>query len=1128
MEGIIKDITTQDIIISIDNSIYSLPTRIYDKYSFLVGDKVEGEINIDKNYIEYFEPKHPLYNFGEVYEFQIKDIFTKNDKNIIVVLDCYNNTINVYGLKWQKKEIFTKSTLKCEIVGFTFGRPKLKDVDFWHPFYEVGKEYKFDFLGVVTKPRLNGEKIDLIQLKGLDGCIHETPPIPSQFGHKFKPHQLKCKIISISYFIKLQQTEFIDPYFSKIEHILNCDGQLIAKNFYSLKDDLKLNSNAYELFKQYESNSSLWTITYCNKILPDKIFTYVNRFDFKSAITAIDILLKIESWILNSGLLDSFKREETKTTIKLKSETFIGKFEKMKKSFELIQSNEFDVESIEDINDKLLITAYYLRFNKIELIDFRQLFLSLKNIIQLARNSYVDHVKLNSLISLLEVQKNQLKKDELEIDFAIGKYKRVPFSNEKDLVVYLRYTVIQIYSLDLIDEKTRRNLYLSEFYKYLSIHYETDSEKRNCLKLAFYFCTDIECCVSLDVNYLINFNDLKYLSQLISSDISLLKNKENEDEWKKITRLKVTNDIIHVKFTKREKYGFIGDYNGIKCVLPSTNILSTNLKRFGESTCEIILSVFVVETFYNFNIILVKECNPSQIGYHFENLLSNKIEIGDIIKARVKAIDSYGVFLSTFAGEGLLHISNITDYFNIDFPLNKLFEIDEEFYVKVLNKTVVNKIEFGLKQLKGTDQENDYLNIELRIFAPELFEFEKNEATIVNSSFEIKKRLFIQGHLFEYFSDLQYDYEGKIKYLKLSKIYYSALQSSRSYFLNTYINYFDILNDIENAISKKSKFNVDEVIIKSDSLYNNLNKNTQSLEKFPSVYRLIFFLDVLRQFNNTSINSLKILFEYILGEHRQEWSNIQRVAKVVLSNNVILSEINDDDFMLKNLRIVYQFLKEGVFDIADNELERKQRELKERIAHIRNKIFNEESEKVEFKSSLIKPILDVNRSKRLRELQEKSDSKSKSEIENFIGFAAKRRIVHSAMKTLVAFANSKGGELFIGINDEGEFLGLSNDYGEIGIESRDELGKRLDEYINSYIGNSFFGLIHVSFEAIDNKDILIINVNESEEEIFLVKDENANKCSDFYIRRHSSSVKLEGKELIDYYKMKNVKLNLIN
>ena len=111
--------------------------------------------------------------------------------------------------------------------------------------------------------------------------------------------------------------------------------------------------------------------------------------------------------------------------------------------------------------------------------------------------------------------------------------------------------------------------------------------------------------------------------------------------------------------------------------------------------------------------------------------------------------------------------------------------------------------------------------------------------------------------------------------------------------------------------------------------------------------RLISFLDILRQYNDKSDDSINNLTDYILKQKCNDNPILSKVAKVVLSNNLIVSEKDDTDFVFKNLRILYQYLKDGIFDIAENESERKERELKERISHIRNKILNKESSRWE-------------------------------------------------------------------------------------------------------------------------------------------------------------------------------------
>ncbi|MBL7935178.1 MAG: putative DNA binding domain-containing protein, partial [Bacteroidia bacterium] len=955
------------------------------------------------------------------------------------------------------------------------------------------------------------------KLKGIDGCIHETPPLPSQSGHKFKPKSIKCRIVDISSYLKLEQTTNIDPYFAKIEEIVKIEPQNIQKYFYNLKGTEECTG----LFKQYESSSSLWTITYCNKILPELISNTAYNFNFREAILLTDILLNIESWIIKSGLLDSFKRSETKTQIKQKSEQYIQKYEVMKSTFDFIEKNRLDLNKLKTYKEKTLSLAYYLRFNNRELIDYNELFSCLKDLINQNKRETIGRFEINYLIDHIELQKNSLKNNELETDFKIGNYSKLPFNSHDDLNLYLKYTLIQGY---LTEKTIKKNIYLGEFYKYLSFHYLADYDKKNALKLAYQLIKSQDCCLDFNIEYLSDLNNLEYISNSFSSTLTEIQTVVNKDEWIKVLMLFNDKRTITVHLKQRTVYGYTGYYNNIYCVLPNSNINSTNLKHYNESECDIIINATIQDTYYNFSTIIVRELPLNHKEYKVENVLVKDLMIGDIINSRVKNITNYGVFLSTFAGEGLLHIQNISDLF-IDEPLHSIFKIGQEIKVCVLDKEDANKLGFGLKQLKGTPFEDDLNEIEFRIYSPGLPIQSQSSSLSIESITEINKQLYIQGHLFEYFSDLQYDFEGKIKYLKLAKIYYSAIQSSRSYFLNTYIAYFDILNGIEEALENKSIDSLNNTISQAETLHTQLEKNTKSIEKFPSIYRLIFFLDIVRQFNNTTNDSINNLTKYLLNKEYNDFPIFSKVAKVVLSNNLIVSEKNDPDFIFKNLRILYQYLKEGIFDLTENEHEIKERELKERIAQIRNKIFNEESEKVEFKSSLIKPTLDNPRNKRLTELQKRNDQKSKIEIDNLIGKPAKSRVIHSAMKTLAAFANSKGGTLFIGINDDGEFIGLKNDYDEIGQASRDELGKRLDEFIKNYIGNSFFGLVSIVFESIDRKDIIVVEVKSSEDEVFLIKDETGADCSDFYIRRHSSSVKLSGKELIEYYKWRYKKPN---
>jgi len=785
----------------------------------------------------------------------------------------------------------------------------------------------------------------------------------------------------------------------------------------------------------------------------------------------------------------------------------------MKFSFNCIESNNLDLSNLKSYRAKVLALAYYLRYNKRELITYKSLFSLLIQLVKQNKEESIGTFETNYLCEHIEYQKNVLIDDDQETDFTIGSIKKLPFGSEDDLFIYLKYTIIQAY---LQDSHVKQSIYISEFFKYLSFYFKADLDKKQCLKNSYHIINSDNCCVDFKLQYLDSLDDFEYLFSCFGAEINQLEESVNKGLWLDVIQEFNNKSTISVRLKHKKSFGYIGEYKNVYCVLPNSSINSNVLKYYNEKECDILINTIIQDTYYNFSTIIVKELPTSHKDHKLENALIKNIENGDVINCTVKNVTNFGVFLTSFAGEGLLHINNITELF-IDSPLSSIFKRGEEIKAVVLEKQKGKDISFGLKQLKNTPYEDSLNEIEFRVYSPSLIgESPMNESFGINS--ELNKQIYIQGHLFEYFSMLQYDFEGKIKYLKLAKIYYSAIQSSRSHFLNIYIGYFNILLSLEATLSQKSIEALDKTVQNSNELLSQLNKNTKSIEKFPSIFRLIFFLDILSSFNKADDKTIEKLTEYLLQRKYKDYSNLNKIAKVVLSNNLIISEVEDEDFMFKNLRILYQYLKVGVFDVSENEQEKKERELKERISQIRNKIFKEESERVEFKSSLISPILDIPRQKNLIELQKKDDSKSKNQIDNLIGKVAKHRVVHSSMKTLVAFANSKGGTLFIGINDDGEFIGLEKDYKEIGQASKDELGKRLDDYIKAYVGNSFFGLLSVEFEEIDNKDIIVVTVEPSKDEVFLLKDEKGTKCSDFYIRRHSSSVKLTGKELIEYYK----------
>jgi len=119
-----------------------------------------------------------------------------------------------------------------------------------------------------------------------------------------------------------------------------------------------------------------------------------------------------------------------------------------------------------------------------------------------------------------------------------------------------------------------------------------------------------------------------------------------------------------------------------------------------------------------------------------------------------------------------------------------------------------------------------------------------------------------------------------------------------------------------------------------------------------------------------------------------------------------------------------------------------------------------------------------------------------------------RRIEHGILKTIVAFLNTKGGNLLVGINDGGHILGLELD----SFQNDDKLGLHLTNLIKNHIGNEYLPFIKFEIIPIIDKKILLITCKESKKRVFL----KANHEEEFFVRNGPASIRLEGSSLVDY------------
>ena len=92
-----------------------------------------------------------------------------------------------------------------------------------------------------------------------------------------------------------------------------------------------------------------------------------------------------------------------------------------------------------------------------------------------------------------------------------------------------------------------------------------------------------------------------------------------------------------------------------------------------------------------------------------------------------------------------------------------------------------------------------------------------------------------------------------------------------------------------------------------------------------------------------------------------------------------------------------------------------------------------------------------------------------------------QKIENSVLKTIVAFNNSDGGLLLIGVENNNNIYGLEDDYNLAGLKDKDRFELHLKNILRSRlkIENEYIARnIEIKFENIDGKDICIVDVKK--------------------------------------------------
>lgn len=121
---------------------------------------------------------------------------------------------------------------------------------------------------------------------------------------------------------------------------------------------------------------------------------------------------------------------------------------------------------------------------------------------------------------------------------------------------------------------------------------------------------------------------------------------------------------------------------------------------------------------------------------------------------------------------------------------------------------------------------------------------------------------------------------------------------------------------------------------------------------------------------------------------------------------------------------------------------------------------------------------------------------------------ADKKIENACLKTIAAFLNSDGGVLVIGVDDDGQFLGLLQDR----FASEDKLLLHWNNLVKAHVGVEFMQLIRAQVQEIEGHQILLIQALRSPKPAFFRRENDEI----FYVRTGNGTYPLKPSEIIAY------------
>jgi type I restriction enzyme R subunit len=122
-------------------------------------------------------------------------------------------------------------------------------------------------------------------------------------------------------------------------------------------------------------------------------------------------------------------------------------------------------------------------------------------------------------------------------------------------------------------------------------------------------------------------------------------------------------------------------------------------------------------------------------------------------------------------------------------------------------------------------------------------------------------------------------------------------------------------------------------------------------------------------------------------------------------------------------------------------------------------------------------------------------------------------VTHAVLKTIAAFLNTEGGDLLIGVADDGSIVGIEADR----LDNDDKFMRHLAQVVRNGLGDRAATCIDPRIQVVDGKRVCVVSCQRSPEPVYLKwKGREADPEGDFFVRHGPSTNRLDPESARQY------------